>query len=396
VWDHWLILPYLGAATVLLVIGCRRDGDRRRWLVLVAAATIGALPLIIYNVNAASGQDSISVFRTLNGGDTASLGTRLLGGVVLGVPLSTGVCHPGNCTGWERRWPLLFLVLLVAAGIGAAVAARREPDPAQRLRHWSRLALVLAAVASIVAYARSPAAATSPMESARYLSCLPVSLAAAVWPLWRGASIPRAGVPRSRMARLRPLASAGILVVMVATMVQATYALARSTHQIGTQATHQRQLIQTLERLGITDLYSEYWTCSRLAYATGEHIACAVVQDDLRPGWDRYPPLLARVRAAARPAYAFPVGSAANDNFRAHLVAAGSAASVVTAAGYDIYRLPTPVDVPLPLSTAPLGTGTGGSPGGHTRQSSIRPMWTNMAGSSRGWCRAEPDHCGGL
>jgi hypothetical protein len=127
------------------------------------------------------------------------------------------------------------------------------------------------------------------------------------------------------------------------------------------QATHQRQLIETLDRLGITDLYTGYWTCNRLAYATGEHIACAVVEDDLRAGFDRYPPLLARVRAAPRPAYAFPVGSAADNNFRTYLAATGSAASVVTVAGYDIYRLSTPVDMPLSLSKAQPGTGPRGA-----------------------------------
>jgi hypothetical protein len=228
------------------------------------------------------------------------------------------------------------------------------------LRHWSRLALVLAAAVSILAYTRSPAAASSPMESVRYLSCLPVSLAAVVWPLWHHASIPRAGLPRLPTGRLGRLASAGLLVVTAATMLQATVALARSADQIGMQATRQSQLVETLDRLGITGVYGEYWTCDRLSYATGEHIACGVVQDDLRVGSNRYPPLLARVRADPHPAYAFPVGSAVDNNFRAYLAATGCAASVVTVAGYDIYRLPTPVDVPLSPSKEQLGTGARG------------------------------------
>jgi hypothetical protein len=81
----------------------------------------------------------------------------------------------------------------------------------------------------------------------------------------------------------------------------------------------------------------------------------------VRAGFDRYPPLMARVRAAPRPAYAFPVGSAVNDNFRARLAATGSAVTVVTVAGYDIYRLPTPVDTPLPLSKEQPGTGVRGA-----------------------------------
>jgi hypothetical protein len=322
--------------------------------VLVAAAVVGALPLIIYNIGAASGQDSISVFRAQNGGVPASLAARLLGGVGVGIPLSTGVCHPGTCTGWERGWPPLFLVLLAAAGIGAVLAARRVPDPAERLRHWTRLALVLAAAVSIAAYTRSPAAAYTPMESVRYLSCLPVSLAAVVWPLWSYASMPRAGVRVPRLLRLRPLVSAALLVATAATMLQATVALARSADQIGTRATRQSQLVTTLDRLGITDVYTEYWTCNRLAYATGEHIACGVVGDDLRAGFDRYRPQLARVHADPRPAYVLPTGSAVNNNFRACLAATGDTAHVTTVAGYDIYRFANPG-----RCTAIAGEGTG-------------------------------------
>jgi hypothetical protein len=232
----------------------------------------------------------------LAGGPPASLASRLGGDVLLGVSLATGACRPGQCTLWERACGPALLALLAAAGCLATAAllrARARPtDPAGRpdpARECARLALVVAAGLTVLAYLHDPAAARTPMESARYLGCLP----AALWPLW------------TLTARIRPAAvrrlGVAALTAAVAVSLGATVALARDAGRVGAAATRQERLIRALDAAGVTRLYSEYWTCARLSYAR-ERIACAVVSDDCAPagtGTGRWPARCAPSRAPA-------------------------------------------------------------------------------------------------
>ncbi|HEX2773864.1 MAG TPA: hypothetical protein VHN18_15730, partial [Micromonosporaceae bacterium] len=181
VWDEWLVLPYLAAAAVLLV--WRRGSDLRGAAGLVAGATavVGATPLIMDY--AVGGQNPIAVFRALSEGGDASWADRLYGGVLFGIPMGTGMCSPSHCAPWQLWWGIAAPVLLVVAGT-AAVRALRPAHGDERVRQAGRLALAAAAAVTVLAYARSDAAGATAVESARYLSCLLVSLPAVLWPLW--------------------------------------------------------------------------------------------------------------------------------------------------------------------------------------------------------------------
>src|SRR5260370_35144883 len=75
-------------------------------------------------------------------------------------------------------------------------------------------------------------------------------------------------------------------------------------------AYHQEDaLIQKLLHIGATRVYSEYWTCNRLTFHSREQIICSVLDDQLRPGFDRYLPYRYVVRADLHPTYVFPLGS---------------------------------------------------------------------------------------
>ena len=67
--------------------------------------------------------------------------------------------------------------------------------------------------------------------------------------------------------------------------------------------------MQDLLKLGATRIYSEYWTCNRLIFQSGEQIICSSLKDNLNPGFDRYAPYGSIVRAAPHPAYVFPQAS---------------------------------------------------------------------------------------
>src|SRR5205807_655014 len=64
-----------------------------------------------------------------------------------------------------------------------------------------------------------------------------------------------------------------------------------------------------LLRLRATRIYSEYWTCNRIIFASNERIICASLNENLGPGFNRYLPYLDIVKTDPHPAYVFPLGS---------------------------------------------------------------------------------------
>ena len=372
VWDDWLVLPYLGVAVLLLIAGCWRDLIRLGGPVVLAAFGIGVLPLILDNLTAPPGQDSLSVFLGLNriGGPPGPLSERLHGAILMGVPLASGVCRSVGCVPWQEWWGIAYLPLLLATAVLAILGMLRprsvEHPPASAGgggRGWwlpcaASLALAVAAAAATAAYSRSPAASATPLASARYLTVLQISLPAALWPLWRAAGWlweevrgrRRAGGPGgARLANRRPLvarlsswlgglvASAALATLAVA-MLYATAWQIREIPHIRAEERRHATMAATAERSGIRHVYAEYWTCNRLMFVTRERIICAVLDPALKPGQDRYGPHADAVRRADRPAFIFASGTAADAAFRAFLARSGTAASVQEAGGYQIYQ----------------------------------------------------------
>jgi hypothetical protein len=68
-------------------------------------------------------------------------------------------------------------------------------------------------------------------------------------------------------------------------------------------------LIQHLLHLGATHIYSDYWTCNRIIFASNERIICASLDEHLGTGFDRYPPYRTIVDADGYASYVFPLDS---------------------------------------------------------------------------------------
>jgi hypothetical protein len=143
-----------------------------------------------------------------------------------------------------------------------------------------------------------------------------------------------------RLAAFIPLAALAV------TMVAASAALIGNAPAQARLADNQRTLVATLDRLGVNRFYSGYWTCNNITFATRERLVCAVIADDLHPGWDRYLPYRAMVRRADHPAYVLPAGSPVSRSVAAYLRTAGVAVTRTSAAGYDIYQPSARVDLP--------------------------------------------------
>ncbi|NUT04479.1 MAG: hypothetical protein HOV76_13440 [Hamadaea sp.] len=336
IWNHLLPLPYLAGAALLLIVFARRQLVSRAGWTLAGGLLLGASPLIWHDLHNTFSKSFLAVFWHLQTtGTDPSASDRLYGGGLLGVPLGTGLCAPSYCAGWQLWWGPVYAALLVIA----AVLAYRSPRTPES---GMRLALAVAALITVVSYARNSSAGDSPIESARYLSCLLISTPAWLEPLWRAIAAPvsLSGEPSGVRSVARPnwqrLAAGVPLAAGVAMAVYATAALAVHVPTYTDAAAGQPKVIAALAAHDQTRLYADYWTCNWISYQTGEERICAVVGDDLTEGLNRYHPYWDEVGAAREVTYLAPIGSPLD----ATLAAAFPDRPMETAANYHLY-LPT-------------------------------------------------------
>ncbi|MFI7278903.1 DUF423 domain-containing protein [Micromonospora chersina] len=358
-WADPLILPFVLALGAVLAALRRRELIGRAGAALAAGLLLGAAPMLLDSLR--HGRNPLAAVLTASGADAAATwGERLYGGLVLGPPLGMGFCSPGHCAGWQLWWAPTFVVLLALATTAAWRTLRRTLRPADlghfpfaandnsprsgddpagatewRVSAAVRLALLAGAGAVLAAYTASSAAGRTPVESARYLSVLAVAMPALLWPLRAAAR--RTGLwpsPRHRDEatgsdrpghhvdepepfntgdRMRTRA-AGVVAVAVLAGMLGTGAVATAGTIGGVPATHaeadrHRVLVDTLGALGVRHVRAGYWTCNRLTFVTGEDVRCAVVDDDLRPGFDRLPEYRRAVDADPDAAWVAPAGS---------------------------------------------------------------------------------------
>jgi hypothetical protein len=334
-WDHWIALPYIGAAGVLLLAFTWREFVRLPGLALLGGLLLGAAPMLVDNLTGRT--YSVHWFLYLNNAGHekligATLGDHLYNGFVVGVPMGTGLCPPSRCwpvVGW---WGVAYPVVLLTAAVLAAIALRRVPGR-DRARYAARLALAVAGVVTMISYARSPASVLHPTESNRYLALLGVTVPVLVGTLWLATGWLRY-VARTVLALA--------LVFALAATVTAFQRAGQSAREERRQAT----LIAALDEQRITGFYSDYWTCARLSFAVDERIACATIEEELKRGHDRYLPYRARVDSDPTRVYALRIGSQTEREFAAYVGAQQVRVDVREAGGYRIYRPSRPLKIP--------------------------------------------------
>lgn len=337
VWVDPLVLPYVaGTGLVLIAFGWRELRGRAGGL-LTLGALVGAAPLLVDSLVA--GRNPLTAVLTASGAEQpAGWLDRLYGGLVLGPALGMGFCDPGRCAGWQLWWAVALPVLLAAATLTAWHTLRHPPasptpagtaasgaagpgaaaggGAAARVGAAVTLALVGAAVATIAAYTVSSAAGRTPVESSRYLSCLLISVPVLLWPVWRATRRRRlpTGVAADHRLTRQLAAAVRVAAVLVLTAALGTAIVATAGAVGRVPAVHADEgrhtaLVAALREQGVRHVYGTYWTCNRLTFASGEDVICAVVDDELRPGHDRYRPYRTAVHAAAGAAWVAPDGS---------------------------------------------------------------------------------------
>ncbi|MFG1652346.1 ArnT family glycosyltransferase [Micromonospora sp. NPDC049275] len=364
-WSDWLILPYLAVAGLALVWAVRRELLGWSGLLLVAGFVAGVAPMIVDNLRAGPGEDSLTVFREVStkAGPSPQWSDRISGGLLEGVPLAHGLCPVDGCGRWQQWFGLLYPVLLVAAAVLALLAYRRAArmtsgtqaaatPPGTRGETTLRgarvgpvvqLALVVGAALTLLSYVRSPLAATSPLDNARYLSVLQLSLPAVLWPLWVAALACWRGTVGALGRLAGALATAVLAALTATTLVMTVLFASTGTAASRTEERQARELAAALRANGPHEVYGDYWTCNRLTFNTDESVVCAVLDGDLSPGQNRYRPYWRQVGRAARPGYVVEVDSPMDRRLRRLLGDRPDAAAVREVGGYRVYHPDTPV-----------------------------------------------------
>ncbi len=242
------------------------------------------------------------------------------------------------CTGVHAAWGIGFVLLWLIATTSALrhliryQRSRRKTAFSSELHRASilqasRLMILVGAGVTMLAFALYPqASAITPWLSARYLVGLLIAVPAVFFPLWerkgnviktlrtrsaREPGRPR-GSPRSIIRATLAVALVRNFLILI-TLITALFGTIEifTTQLPLAQASNQGQeaLINRLLHMGASHIYTDYDDCNRIAFLSNERIICAVLDDGLQPGLDRYFPYRSQVANAPHPFYIFPTGS---------------------------------------------------------------------------------------
>ncbi|MBV9710608.1 MAG: hypothetical protein JO011_06815 [Ktedonobacteraceae bacterium] len=336
-WSDDIVLPFIAMAGLLLLLFCWRELLRIVALLsILLGLAVGMFPLIIYNLHAAPGQDSITTLLKLQNGSNgphSSLTTLLhRAAVTFQVSISTMTGNPFcpvseeatlrdptsphtlSCTIIHSSWSLGYTLLFACAFVLAAWMTyqawqswrnhKGEYEKRQNLaRHTTSLLLLCSAILTVLLYL--PGTATNwPGTHARYIIGLLIATPVVLWPLWKNARM--ITHQASKLARTKSIASTLVIAIvgifyLIGTIIVLT--------EIPTAQTYNQQdqvLIARLESIGATHIYGGYWTCDKLTFLSQEKIICGVIFGNLRPAHNRYQRYYDIVKADPHSAYVFP------------------------------------------------------------------------------------------
>jgi hypothetical protein len=333
IWNHLLVLPFVVASALLLVLCCWRElVSILPPLGALIGGLIGAFPFIWYNFHAAPGQDSLSILRGIEAGGsgkTHALLPGLLNTFQISVPMMTGepFCPVNDlsffgptsppsvqCTIVRGIWGWGYLIVLIVAFTLAAVGSvyywRRCLRPGElpserqrRIRYLARFLLLVAAVLTLYSFSVSAAPISWAGSHGRYLIGLLVATPALVWPLYEGAKYAREQVGRWR--RIAGIACASILVGITIMTLVGTGITLQEVPSVQAGYQHDQTFISQLLSIGAVHIYTDYWTCDKIAFESQERVICGVVDANLQPTHNRearYYQIVSQDKSAA---YAF-------------------------------------------------------------------------------------------
>ncbi len=339
IWSDLVVLPVLMMASLLLLF-CWRDLRSLAPLCLLAGFIFGVFPLIVYNLQAAPGQDSLSMIIGLFRGGKSMSSAHTLPQLIRGIeatmdmslPTATGdpfcqvaavdyasdasphalqciILHTGWSTGYIILWTLAVSLTVRALWKLRARMQAGSPERRQEIvLHFARLCLLANAAIALVSYAASSGPQDAPHSHARYLLTLLIVTPALVWPVWSAASKPLVKeTPERRFARSRAavILNRSILLLIAMLFLMGTISITSDLPSSQQANQQQDELIARLEQVGATHIYSDFWTCNRIIFVSQEKIICGVSDSTLIPSHNYYPPYYTIVHADLHSAYVY-------------------------------------------------------------------------------------------
>ena len=401
-WIDQLILPFIATTGLLLLLFCRRDLFSRAGLCALLGIALGALPLIYYNLTSPFEHNSLIVLMNLQRSGIDDLAVRhipriqqLSGAFFISLPAIMALnplcsienfplfgqvtAQNAHCALIQGGWSLGYTVLWIWAALLAIRALWRLwmlqsdwscVEKQTCIKQYARLLLLLSAALSFALYATSPGAALSPATNTRYLICMLVALPAVLWPLWPRATTTSTGLhpltpdlPQSSQAVSKdekrsftekrwpfPFILQGSILLLIAFMfISGTIRVVADIPAAQETYNKQQGLIEYLELIGATRIYTDYWTCYRIAFQSNEKIICANLTEDLKYGPDsvnRYTPYYEQVQAVSQPTYVFPRQSLQATNFARQMQAHNISYKYSEFGDYIVYQFTAPIGIP--------------------------------------------------
>ena len=359
-WSHLLCIPFVVSAGFLLVLFCRKELHLATLTLLGLCLLIGLSPLLIYKATVPVTPYENSLFAGVFGGGyrepsypainhlpgtQATVapkpilprpGLQVAGTLLVSIPvatngtalcpLSSGEAWPLTdraspytrfCTAVHGAWGIGFVVLWFIATIAAVKGLRRywwsapkreysSEQQRETIRQAGRLMILVGAGLTLLAFMLYPqASAVTPWNSARYLVGLLIATPAVLFPLWEKRDVVKPW--RNRVACIAQYSL--LLLIFVTGLLGSISILTTQVAQAKTSNQEQQALIGRLLQMGATHIYTDYDDCNRIAFLSKERIICAVLDNGLQPGLDRYFPYRAMVAKAPNPFYVFVDGS---------------------------------------------------------------------------------------
>ncbi|HTI14789.1 MAG TPA: glycosyltransferase family 39 protein [Dictyobacter sp.] len=346
-WSHLLVVPFILTSGTFLFLFCRKTLKKGTgWLMLIGFL-IGASPLIIFNILTPQ-HNTIAVFWGLHQTTypNAPTGITLWAKQIIGtffytLPLATGMLRfsdlqvvPGlsqfihinelnalplyGPLNWQSLIPIVFfggwstgfLALLFSSTKHSFTRtylfwkkSRNNVNLSKEERlqftlHALQCMLLLNGWLTIISFVTSATAAERPW-SFRYLIGLLIITPALVAPLCQSRpSLQKR--PVWKYIGIRTLITLALGIICLSTL-QNFFELPQAT----TAFQNQTLFVHQLEQKHITHIYSGYWVCDRLIFASQENVICAVLNNNMQPGLTRYSQYQTIVRKDPQAAYVF-------------------------------------------------------------------------------------------
>lgn len=368
-WSDFLMFVFILVSGLLLVLFCWRELLQFAVLPLVLGLIIGSFPLIIYNLHAPPGQNTLNVLSSLHYAGSVELAKiqahnliplepELQGTMLISLPAATGgtpYCYDTNlmltgylsfrpvpCAVLQNNLSSVFIALVWSIGFiilwtisivliiknfwkirikTSGHLGTQEVHQAVKLQ-FARLMLLCSGGLILLLFILSPASAVFP-DNSRYLVGVLISIPALIAPLWGLSSDKSALTPNSSngdhshthswftFASFKVALGRGVLLIIGIVWLIGTINTFLEIPTVQAYNKQQDILIHGLLGIKATHVYTDYWTCDSIAFLSKEQIICAAVDGQLhvQQHYSRYAPYVPIVEADPNSAYVFPIQS---------------------------------------------------------------------------------------